>query len=464
MTSREPIGGVIAWGVVGENRWESLRSDRKIDRDGVVRDVEPGIDSILDAREVDTSDWPFPVWKRFQKGGRFEMDLGDEPRLPAETLVDLRNRLHRPGKSRPRDAPELMALDRAAVDLLRAIARIHREGIGIGLLRPSNVLLSATPDHGVILPDVGFVRFRGLLPRWMTPTDPFRDLWDKPPEWINERCFDRTRYPNLADRFARTADRIEGAGWDPRSDLRTVARLLAWVLAPGDRVPRTIPSRDEADWTRAEVWAVLRDALDGRFEDADAFADALEAESARPSRHFIEQIASKGPSRSGRGRGLIWAGLAVVPLLAIPIVAYVLWPTGEGVAGGNPLCPECPPSSRLQPGLADYLKAANDPWKEAEILATLYEPELRSDREGRRKSEEECLDRLAEGTQSRLARLGEDLPRAAHESGMAWPDARARAGELKAVHDQLFTLRNGRAPNLEESATWLKRLAGLGYF
>lgn len=467
MASREPVGGIIPWGVIGENRWESLRSDRNIDRDGIVRDVEPGIDSVLDARDVDTSSWPFPVWKRVKKDGRdgrFEMDLGDAESPPRTTFADLRNSLHRPGKAPLREGPELDRLDRAVVGLLRTVAPIHREGIGVGLLQPSNVILAPFAEHGVVLPDVGFVRFRGLLPRWMTPTDPFKDLWDKPPEWINERSFDRSRYPKLADRFAETADRVSGAGWDLQSDLRTVARLIAWLLAPGDRVVRTIPNRDQADWTRAEVWAVLRDAIDGRFATAEEFADALETESARPSRHFVEQIAGKGPPRPKPIRALAWASLAIVPLLAIPIVAYFLWPTGKVAAGGSPLCPDCPPSSKLQPLLIDYLKAENDPWKEAEVLGSLHQADLLSDREGRRKTEQECLARLTEGTQSRLARLGEDLPRVAHDSGMAWPAARQRAAELKALHDQLFHLEQGRGPNPEESPSWLKRLTGLGYF
>ncbi|MFO0957182.1 MAG: hypothetical protein U0800_06905 [Isosphaeraceae bacterium] len=466
MAIREPVGGVIAWGVVGENRWESLRSDRNIDREGVVRDVEPGVDSILDARDVDTSGWPFPAWKRVKKDGRdgrFEMDLGDGPAPPLDTFADLRDSLHRRGKAGLRDGPELDRLDRAAVGLLRTIGRIHREGIGVGLLRPSSVILAPSADHGILLPDVGFVRFRGLLPPWMTPTDPFRDLWDKPPEWINERSFDRERYPKLADRFADSADRVLGSGWDPRSDLRTAARLIAWVLAPGDRVLRTIPSRDEADWTRAEVWAVLRDALEGRFATADEFADALETGPARPSRHFIEQISGKGPSGPHPMRNLIWAATAIVPLLAIPALAYFLWPTGVE-SGGNPICPECPPSSKLQPLLIDYLKAENDPWKEAELLEALYQPGLLNERQGRQKAELECLHRLTEGTQSRLGRLGEELPRVAHESGMAWPEARRKAAELKAAHEKLFDLQYGRSPKPEESAPWLKRLAGLGYF
>ena len=99
------------------------------------------------------------------------MDLGVEGRPRVRTLVGLRADLH---KKRWRGGePVLQELDRVAVGLLRVVHRLHEAGFGIGLLQPANVLVLPGRDGGdpeIILPDFGFVRFRGVLPVWMRRT------------------------------------------------------------------------------------------------------------------------------------------------------------------------------------------------------------------------------------------------------------------------------------------------------
>ena len=50
----------------------------------------------------------------------------------------------------------------------------------MGLLQPGNVLIltGPDPDWSLILPDVGFLQSRGILPEWMRPDCTFCKLWD----------------------------------------------------------------------------------------------------------------------------------------------------------------------------------------------------------------------------------------------------------------------------------------------
>ena len=190
MSKASSLGsGEFTWGVVGSNRWEMLRLDRNIDRDGVIRQVEPGVEYAPEGREAAGVQLPFPRWRRRQDGC-YEMDLGGSERPRCHSLADLRETLHK--KDWRGGEPVLRELDLVAVGLLRVVANLHAEGLGVGLLQPANVLILPTPNGGdpaVVLPDFGFVRFRGVLPEWMSPNVKFRLLWDKPPEWMNEALF-----------------------------------------------------------------------------------------------------------------------------------------------------------------------------------------------------------------------------------------------------------------------------------
>ena len=236
----------VSWGVVGRNRLEALRLDRGVDRDGVVRVVEPGVEYVLDSEGTDGTKLPFPLWRK-RSDGRYEMDPMAMVR-PFSGVFACRSpaaeALHK--TSWRGEEEELRMLDSVAVQLLRVLGTLHSMGFGVGLLQPTNVLiLPGTPavSLSLILPDFGFLRFRGVLPEWMSPNVPFRMLWDMSPERMNDRSFDRLRYTKLAKRISESAEPVHGRGLDPQSDLHTVARLLAWMLAPDAMVSgRRIPS------------------------------------------------------------------------------------------------------------------------------------------------------------------------------------------------------------------------------
>jgi hypothetical protein len=454
--------GDFAWGIIGSNRWETLRLDRKIDRDGIVRQVEDGVEYAPETREAAAVTLPFPRWRR-RSDGQYEMDLGssDPPRV--RSFADLRTVLHQRPSWRGGEL-QLRDLDAATQELLHVIQGLHDVGFGVGLLEPRNVLVlvqPGAPAPRVILPDVGFVRFRGMLPKWMRPDVPFAKLWDKPAEWMNERSFDRQRYPRLASKFSDTTERLEGPGWDQQSDLRTVARLIAWVLAPDGRIRREIPSRDTAGWTKAEVWAVLKEASCGAFSNATALARALEAENARPSRHFVEQIAPPPPRRNPwrwvlpAAGGLALAGGIVAVLLMIP---------PRSTAVPCPLCPECPPTSKL-PAIVcgDYLKADGDTAREIAALKKLYDPGVLDPRKDRQDGELACRQRLTEATLSRLAKRGQQFPETIYREGIAQEDASKMAETLKEQFQALYALRNGSPPTPKDYEPWLSTLGNLGY-
>ena len=79
----------FSWGVVGINRWEMLRLDRNIDRDGVVREVEKGVRFVLDFPGTTQVEIPFPRWRKrpgslLRDGlGRVQQAEDDDPQRPA---------------------------------------------------------------------------------------------------------------------------------------------------------------------------------------------------------------------------------------------------------------------------------------------------------------------------------------------------------------------------------------------
>ncbi len=449
----------FSWGVVGTNRWEALRLDRSIDRDGVVRGVDKGVKFVLDFPGTAEVDIPFPRWRK-RPDNNYEMDLGESDKPKITTLADLRDDLQkkkwRGGESLLRD------LDTIATQLLRIAGGLHKQGFGVGLLRPDSVILLRRGDgtlQAVILPDFGFVRFRGVLPEWMRPDTKFRLLWDKSPEWMNERCFDRLRHPKLAKEYAETADRVEGKGFDPQMDLRTIARLLAWVLAPDGKVRREIPDRDQAKWSKAEVWAVLKDATDEKkkaFADAEAFAQALNEESAKPSRHFIEQIkAPPKPRRRWRWVAPTIGGLVLLGVVAF--VAYIIGPPPKGLI--DPLCPDCPPSSKLRPLLVGYAQSEKNPFEEAKVLEKMFDAAILSTSTDKQKLERDCRNLLMNATLAGLASQGTALLEAANRTHMARSDFKDKVAALQELYIRLVTLRDDRAPTPEEFKQWLKDLS-----
>ncbi len=455
------LSGSPQWGVVGSNRWETLRFDRSIDREGVVRRVERGVDYVLESRELSAVKPPFPRWrKRPQDSTTYELDLGGTEGTTYHSLAELRDILQ--GKNWRGGERALAELDGVAIGLLRTIAALHKQGFGAGLLQPANVIYSRPiqgSDPAVMLPDFGFVRLRGVLPEWMRPDVPFAKLWERTPEAMNERCFDRLRYPQLASRFAETADRVEGAGLDPQADLGTVARLFAWVLAPDGLVRFAIPSPDSAPWSKAEVWAVLLKATQRGFRDANEFADALSDEPARPSRHFIEQI--KPTPLPQRPRWVY--PVLVTSALAAVIAGVALWGVGPPPPP-PPFCEECPPASKLYGPLFEFARASEAKDLTAELIAldTINDPSIATERY--RIQEDQCRSKVRAIALADLIAAYQDLPEQAASTVVPIDELMRRVAEFKARGIKVTASEGDASPPADPRVTELleQAVAGLG--
>ena len=305
---------------------------------------------------------------------------------------------------------------------------------------------------------------------------------------MNQRLFDRFRYPRLASRIGELADRASTRGLDPLSDLRTVARLLAWALAPDGEVRREIPLRDRSPWARAEVWEVLRRACEGAFGDAHAFAEAIHTHP--PSHHFL----AENPAPSAYpGLRAAWGiiGVAVLVMSLVAVVVIFWKDTDEPASIGNSLCPECPRSSKLQDLIGEYSQAARNPGgpppmqgdassggrassdearelleeervrREYVVLRKMYDPAILDERRPYQVLERVCRDRLLGSTTNRLDACGFRLVERVSDGGQPSPLLRSRVEAMKDLYESLFMLRHARAPTSEDHPPWFKKLSGL---
>jgi hypothetical protein len=451
----------IVWGSVGRTSQEPLPSSDD-EREGLVRvlgNPESGVEYVLER----VGGLSIPVWRKVK--GRYEMDLNDLVPITPWSLKDLVVGLQ--GKKRFYGNEKVLSdLDDLFRLLLTALEGLHAKGFAAGLLHPGNVIAAVKPESTelrLILPDAGFVRFRGLIPDWMSK-NAYQFLWDLPGEVQNEWAFDREAHPELARKFADADGGPKGKAFDPQRDLRTVARLMSWALERGTQARKTVQRWNAEGVYRAPVWRVLNQVMDGTLNTARGFRDALADETCRPSQHIVEQNEWEPLKTPWWRRALVPAG-SLLGLGAIGLGVWLAVSHGPGDPPRAPhtLCPDCPGSSKLYDLLVEYVKAEKNPEAELAALRKMYAPGVLDEaRATVRAEEEKCRAARLDESMDRLRRDGEELPREFYRRGVATPDLRERAAALKTLYEKFFMLKAGHAPAPQEYDSWLKQLVGLG--
>ncbi len=264
--------------------------------------------------------------------GRFETPWAGDP-AAARTLTHLRADLDgggRAGAFQSAASPLLAELDAAAAGLLDAAATLHAAGWTLGLALPTNVALDAA--HAPHLIDLGFT-WRGSYdaPPW--DASPGRPAWlDAPTQWLSEVPPVRRQFADPSGTpFPRVA---------PVEDVRTLARLFAWLLTGQPRAEVVAPSRGPAP----EVWALLADAAAGKVPTAREFGDRL-AKSPL-SRHFTAELTPAAPVPPTpppppvKKSTLPWflAGVATLAVV-VACVGFAFWPPDPPPVTPSPTFP-----------------------------------------------------------------------------------------------------------------------------
>ncbi|OWK36461.1 hypothetical protein [Fimbriiglobus ruber] len=347
----EPPGG-LAWGSVGFLH-EAAELAAQPGTRGVVRYVNA---------DVRYAAPPLPGGWRAAPGqpGRYEMPWPGDPGR-ARTLYHLRTDIERDaaaGTLRSGASPRLTELDAVAGGLLDAADRLHAAGWTLGLFQPDNVLWNPhVAGHDAQLVDLGFT--------WTGSVGP--PPWDASPgrpAWLTPRAGWLSGVPAVRRQFADPA----AAYFDPVppvEDVRTLARLFAWLLTGQPRADVTAPSRSNAP----ALWKLLAAAASGRVPTADAFRQKLAAEPL--SAHFTDPIVLAPPVRPPAPTGSvvkILAGLLFVAALGVGGALYAFWPRPAVTAGGPPATtptatgetPEPTPPPARPPASPETLKQAMD--------------------------------------------------------------------------------------------------------
>ncbi|MCC7419768.1 MAG: hypothetical protein IT428_05780 [Planctomycetaceae bacterium] len=456
----------IAWGGVGaRNSWTELPRwpDSTGVRMGIVRQVLPGVEYREPKTAID-----YTTWRR-DPGDRLTFGMSCDVLPVFQTLVILESRLRQSMQSRKGpDEALLAALDGAVRGLLSIAAQLHASSPPqfLGLAHPSNILLIGPPDRPPIVgtPDAGFYfdeRAGAARPAWLeNDAGHWRFLWDESPLDVNRL--------------------ISSGRWTVGQDLRTIARLIAWLLVGEKRmgewvggrsdVPlRRIPNPDEADDTGAGVWRVLGDVLDptggaeGRIASASRFAERLTGES-EPSEHFRSGLQSTNRAKSKPGKKAagpsFLAGFlkAAGILLAVGTVVGVLFLAGraylDAPAPTSPtLCPDCPGTTRLRPDLEalhEFRKETVKPLalddrlkrlgQELDILKRLHQPNLLHERTQVREREQACLAAVRADFLKELESSANQLLDENRDGTIPTPALPARGASVLTLHDDFLTL------------------------
>jgi hypothetical protein len=448
-TTAEPA--TFTWGRIGENTWGPIRSRRG--GIGVIRaGIPSGFRYVLTpfAREL-----PFPCWMTTDDPKTLVMDLGGSMVAPEpplhRTLEDLRLAVARYS---PRSSQQgvLDELDAVVLALINAAGSLHRLGFGAGLLSPAAVFYTppepiASPGSNgsggaylpqLILPDVGFIRFRGLVPDWMGPRSPDRWLWPLHPESMMIRSFDPARHPHLKDEVSEGDEPEMRNGFDPTLDLRMLARLIGWILTDAGPIAR------QRAGSKAEVWEVLAEAEDGRIRTAEAFRARLTE--APPSQHVLDRERSFS--------GSIARGLPRRLARAIAVGTVVVALGAAGVIGIRAVLLRVQPApsnafhEARSSNLGDAIRRL-----EAELVALrLPEPDSAtlSDRAATERDREQFLKDVDTEGQGVLHQL--DL------TGFADKLLETQTSALRRLHAEGFRLRHGRDPVADDLPEWLRVL------
>lgn len=334
-------GDVLVWGVCAVYNQRAELAEFPGER-GVCRFVTSGVRFV---QPPGLREWRRSV----TVPDRFEMKWGGDP-AAARTLAALRADLERAARSGELDAPGaplLKELDRVVIELVELAGRLHRAGWSVGLLRPDNVFLA---DRELVLVDLGFA-WQGMFgpppwddspgrPAWVEASAGYAWLYDQPP--VRQQLADPGNgvYPPAS----------------PTDDVRTLGRLIAWVLSGHEH--RDLPPVRVA----APVWAVLEAAVAGKVSTAQDLANRLR--SAPPSTYFQRPEPPALPSAQ-KGSGKRWLAPAVVLVALAAGGAAAAWyftrpaeqpaPVGRPVVQGPPAEPT-PQPGVTKPPLADLLK------------------------------------------------------------------------------------------------------------
>ena len=273
------VTGRSSWGVIGRNVPGPLKSRPELQ--GVVRSaIDGGLEYLLDPPPSNGLRSPFPCWAVVDET-TCELNLDRLRDRRFASLRQLRVRLEMPKEDGTAWDALLDEADGVIRETLECAGKLHAIGVGLALLQPDNLLYQDDRTKGdirVLLPDVGFVRVRTtLVPDWMRPDCEFARLWDESPEKMLTRSFVLAKYPEFADRVVGGLDRDRPVGLSFKGDVRTLARLIAWLLTGS--VVTTIPDLSTSSsivlpFSRAAVWSVLRDALEGRIDSPSKLEQA----------------------------------------------------------------------------------------------------------------------------------------------------------------------------------------------
>ncbi len=311
---------------------------------GVIRYVNSGV--AFAAPPVGGAGWR-PVTS---EPGRYDAMWEGDP-TKARTLATLRTEIEKAVRRKELDSeshPLLRELDTVALGLATIAAGLHQQRWSLGMIRPDNVLLKPSPSGLTpVLVDLGFSWRSEGKPPW--DDSPGRPAWiesEGSPVWLWDQTTVYQQFADPANGLVPPADEV--------ADVKTLARLLAWLLAGSES--RTVPEIENADY-----WQTLVIAAAGRVPTAERIVQRLREFPL--SEHFAKPI-DLGPihpfpvKRSPLPKVLLIA----VPLVVLAVaggVAAVLqpWKPKAVVVEGPPTDPipelPKPPGPEVEPPVVD---------------------------------------------------------------------------------------------------------------
>lgn len=303
-TSAKPAA--LTWGIIGTtNRIEPLT-------------VVPGITGIVRLVSNDVRYTRPPTeaaWSEIaSEPGRFEMVWPADPKQ-ARTLAAIADDARQAAQANgplPPGHPTAVALDEAVSALVLTADRLQARGWGIGPLTPESVLVARTEAGLIAVPvDLGFSWIGEYgEPPW--DASPGRPDWLEPGSGDNPASLVWER-PPAEQQFAQPTGGLFTPS--PEHDLRTLARVIAWALTGR-------PSR-KLDPSRAAIWSVLQEMLDGRYASPGELLPRLKE--SPPSGQFAAEPKSIVIlDEEKAGSSVVIAGGVVILLAVLGAAAFFL--------------------------------------------------------------------------------------------------------------------------------------------
>lgn len=303
------------WGIVGvSHSWDTTRRVMTRSVNARVRYQPPP----LPARA--------PVWRNTANEQIFELSLNSDPRA-AQSLISLCGKLkerwhelRRAGWTRKQD-PEIVRFNVAVEKVLECVRHLHAHHCGLGVTTQQSILFLPTPEgEQLVLPDLGFFWEEGrrhgpFLPRrpdFLSKAESFSFLWGDDGQ-------------EGGDVVARQQSRglVQGEDFDPKQDVRSLARMLATCLL--DKPCRQPPPPTEENGTNVDTWHVLDLACAGEFQSLKDFEQALSE--APLIEYYLGRRGGKPPAvqRHNRWKQAAFAGVALA-LLGSAVTFLKLYP------------------------------------------------------------------------------------------------------------------------------------------